>query len=208
MTPTMMTEPGELVRRFTLDEFAELANSLPEDRLELINGEIAMTPPPDATHINLALRIELLLNASYQQLLSLGCSAVGASAWFAVPVGLRDSWVDADAKGPHHVCPDVSVCYTDYLNSARVPPALLVVEVLSVSQRSAIERDLTLKPDVYAALQIPAYWVVDRRDESIWVHTLPVDGQYSQRTRHRADDVLPAPGLEFLSITPARIFSA
>lgn len=196
----------ELVRRFSLAEFNEVANSLPRDRLELINGEIVMTPPPDDPHINLTIRIEDLFDDHRQKIRELGCSAIGPSIWFAVPVPLREAWVVADVKGPHLVCPDVSVCFTDYLHQKRVPPALLVVEVLSVSQRSVIDRDLIDKPDVYAALAIPAYWVIDRRDGTVLVHTDPIDGQYTRRTKYRGDDLLPAPGLEFLAVTPARIF--
>jgi Uma2 family endonuclease len=205
MSSTLETD--DLVRRFSLAEFAEIANSLPDDRLELINGEIVMTPPPNDMHINLTIRIESLLNAHYQQILAMGCSAVGSSVWYAVPVGMREAWVDARVQGPHHVCPDVSVCYTDYLDEKRVPPALLIVEVLSVSQRSAIDRDLINKPDIYAALRIPAYWVVDRRDGTVLVHTDPIEGQYTRRTKYRSGESLPAPGLEFLTITPAQIFA-
>lgn len=207
MTLAGILETPDLVRRLSLAEFAEVANSLPDDRLELINGQIVMTPPPDHPHINLTIRIESLLNSHYQQILDVGCSAVGSSVWYAVPVVLRETWVDSNVKGPHHVCPDVSVCFTDYLDQKRVPPALLVIEVLSVSQRSVIERDLIHKPNIYAALAIPAYWVIDRRDETVLVHTEPIDGEYTRRTNSRGDDLLPAPGLQFLAITPAQIFA-
>jgi hypothetical protein len=52
---------------------------------------------------------------------------------------------------------------------------------------------------------IPAYWVVDRRDRSVWAHTAPRDGKYTRRTQFKGRRKLPAPGLEFLAITPAQI---
>ena len=165
--------PEPLVRRFTLDEFADICHSLPDERLELINGEIVMSPPPDFIHIEQTMSIEHLLAKHWAEIEKLGCRIAGSSAWYVVPHELKEAWVNAGVKGPHHVCPDASVCFADYLRSERRPPALLVIEVISVSKRSEIERDLVSKPDIYAALEIPAYWVIDRRDQSVWVHTAP-----------------------------------
>jgi Uma2 family endonuclease len=197
-----------LVRRFTLEEFAEICHSLPDERLELINGEILMSPPPDDIHIEQTIKVEDLLNNHVNEIRALGCSAVGSSAWYAVPVEMKEKWVEAGVKGPNHVCPDASVCFTDYLRTKRRPPALLVIEVISVSSRSEIERDLVSKPDIYATLEIPAYWVIDRRDRSVWAHTAPKDGQYTLRAQYKGRKKLPAPGLDFLAITPAQIFSS
>lgn len=197
-----------LVRRFTLEEFAEICQILPDDRLELINGEILMSPPPDDFHIEQTIRIEDLLADFVTEVRQVGCSVVGSSVWYAVPVQLKDKWVQAGVKGPDHVCPDASVCFPDYLKTKRRPPALLVIEVISISSRREIDRDLISKPEIYASLEIPTYWVLDRRDQSVWVHTAPVDGQYTIRARHKGDTQLPAPGLDFLTITPAKIFSS
>ena len=198
--------PRELVRRFTLEEFAEISHSLPDERLELIDGEIVMAPPPDDFHIKHTIAIEDLLNDHRLEIRALGCSAVGSGVWYAVPVALKEKWVEAGVNGPNYVCPDASVCFTDYLESKRTPPALLVVEVLSISQQSEIHRDLVSKPNIYATLRIPSYWVLDRRDRSVWVHTAPEDGKYTHRGQFKGRKKLPAPGLEFLAITPAQIF--
>jgi Uma2 family endonuclease len=200
--------PDQLVRRFTLEEFEEMVNLFPDDQLELINGEIIMSPPPDGVHIEQTINVEYLLAKQLSQIEKLGCRVVGSNAWYAVPRELKRVWVEAGGEGPDHVCPDASVCYRDYVKTGRRPPALLVVEVLSVSSRSAIDRDLINKPDIYASLEIPAYWVVDRRDKSVWAHTAPSEGKYTRRAQYKGRRKLPAPGLEFLAITPAQVFSS
>lgn len=195
-----------LVRRFTLKEFEEMVHLFPDDRLELINGEIVMAPPPSFEHMEESMSIEMLLQLHLSDILKLDCRVIGTSAWYAVPVELKESWVQENIKGPDHVCPDASVCYADYLRTERRPPALLIVEIISTSSRREIDRDLISKPDIYASLEIPTYWVIDRRDESVWVHTVPEDGKYTKRVQYKGRRKLPAPGLEFLTITPAQIF--
>lgn len=201
------TAQPPLKRLFTLEEFAQIAHALPDDRIELINGEIVMAPPPDDLHIEQTMGVEYLLAPYYQEIDKHGCVSVGSSVWYAVPVELKSVWVQEGVKGPHHVCPDASVPYRDYLRTNRRPPALLVIEVISVSSKSEIDRDLVRKPDIYASLEIPTYWVIDRRDHCVWVHTEPDDGKYTRRVQHKSDSQLPATGMEFLQITPAQIFS-
>ncbi len=207
-TPELHGSPQPPLKRlFTLEEFAQIAHALPDDRMELINGEIVMAPPPDNFHIEQTMGVEYLLAPYYQEIGKLGCVSVGSSVWYAVPVELKSSWTQEGVKGPNHVCPDASVPYRDYLRTNRRPPALLVIEVISVSAKSEIDRDLVHKPDIYASLEIPTYWVIDRRDKSVWVHTEPEDGKYARRAQIKGDTQLPATGLEFLNITPSKIFS-
>ena len=195
-----------LKRLFTLEEFARIVDALPDDRLELIKGEIVMSPPPDDMRIEQTIRVENLLARHLGEIETLGCQIAGSSAWYAVPLELKQKWVDEGVKGPDHVLPDASVPYSDYLRIDRRPPALLVIETLSISSRSAIDRDLVSKPDIYATLEIPAYWVIDRRDNCVWVHTGPENGQYASRIQYKGQQRLPVPGMDFLNITPAQIF--
>ena len=196
-----------LVRRFTLEEFEETVNLFPDDQLELINGEIVMSPPPDDIHIEQTMNVADLLADYVSEIRKLGCRVAGSFVWYKVPKELKQVWVEAGVDGPDNVCPDASVYFADYVDTGRRPPALLVIEVISVSSRSAIDRDLISKPDIYATLEIPAYWVVDRRDQSVWVHTGPEDGKYTRRAQYKGRRKLPAPRLEFLTITSAQIFA-
>ena len=207
LTEIKTSQKKNLVRRLTLEEFQKIAESLPDDRMELINGEIEMSPPPNFDHIEESMSIEYLLQLHISEIYKLGCRVVGTSAWYAVPTELKESWVTKDVKGPDHVCPDASVCFSDYLRTDRRPPALLIVEIISTSSKREIDRDLIRKPDIYATLEVPTYWVIDRRDESVWVYLAPKDGKYTKQTQYKGRKKLPAPGLDFLTITPARIFN-
>ncbi|HWQ36456.1 MAG TPA: Uma2 family endonuclease [Blastocatellia bacterium] len=195
-----------LVRRYTIEEFVAVAEALPDDRLELINGEIVMAPPPDLIHMQLTDHLLEILADHLKAIRSLNCRLSG-SRYYEVPKTPEDRWGAEGVSGLHEVCPDVSIYYRDYLKKRRRPPAPLVIEVLSVSHRVHIDRDLVTKPEIYAALEIPVYWVIDRRDRSVWVHTAPEDGKYTRLAQYKGRRRLLAPGLEFLAITPAQIFA-
>jgi Uma2 family endonuclease len=111
-----------------------------------------------------------------------------------------------EGAGPTDICPDAVIYYRGYHRANRRPPELLAVEVLSFSNRQNIERDMSLKRRIYAALEVPAYWIIDRRDQSAIAYTGPSGGDYVVCERLKGDQVLPAPGLDFLQITPAQIF--
>lgn len=191
---------------FTIPEFEIVADLFPDHRLELINGEIVMSPPPDKRHQKHAGRLITLFGLHAAQIIELGCQIGGANYFFAVPEEIGEKLAAAGLESPTDVCPDASICFADYLDTDRIPPAQLVVEVLSDSRRGHVFRDMTTKPEIYAALEIPAYWIVDRRDNSVWVHTEHSGSQYVLRQQFKGEAVLPAPGLEFLQITPAQIF--
>jgi Uma2 family endonuclease len=199
---------GTPLRRIvSLEEFADIAAAMPDEKLELINGEIEMTPPPDNFHIEKSDLLLELFAMHLAEITALNCQ-LSQSCWFAVPIEMHDLWVREGVRGPSNVGPDVAIRYRDYLQTNRRPPALLVVEVISVSSKREIDRDLISKPDIYATMEIPTYWVVDRRDQSVWVHTAPEEGKYTKREQIKGRRKLPAPGLEFLHDTPAKIFGA
>jgi len=66
--------------------------------------------------------------------------------------------------------------------------ALLAIEVTHTTHR----RDRQ-KADEYARASVPEYWLVDLVDHEIVVHRAPVDGVYTEVTRHR-DGMFGVPG--------------
>lgn len=203
--PRVKPEPA-LVRRFSLAEFMAVAEALPDDKLELIHGEIVFMPPPSKEHMDLTDRVMELFGLHTAEIIQYG-GRISGSRYYARPAELPAQWVRRNEKGSSHVCPDASIRRLAGSEDER-PPALLVVEVLSLSKPEHITRDLVTKPEIYAALEVPVYWVVDRRDQSVMVYTQPSSGEYKTRTKCQGAEVLPAPGLEFLQLTPAQIFTA
>lgn len=192
---------------FTIEEFKAAADVLPDYRLELIDGELIMTKP-DKRHQKHTRRITTLLGMHAGQIVAMGCEVDGGSAYYEVPEELALQLAAEVGGKPSDVCPDASITYRDYPEVERRPPALLAIEILSDSNSENIKRDLKTKVRIYAALEIPAYWIVDRRDESVLVYTGPSEGVYGEPRKFQGDRILPAPGLEFLQITPAQIFEA
>ena len=199
-----VSEQVALFVPFTIAEFVRVADELPDRNLELINGEIVIMPPPDKRHQKHAVRLNSLFSDHAAEIKALGCAPGGSACYYEV---VKDAAAAPLESPSSNVCPDASILYTDYWETGRRPPALLVVEVLSTSHRVHIDRDLVTKPEIYVTLAIPTYWIVDRRDESVWVYTDPVNGEYRTRRKFQGDEILPAPGLEFLRITPAMIFA-
>lgn len=189
---------------FTLAEFNTIAELLPYRRLELIKGEIKVFPPPDKEHQYLVSSFLMLCAPHAAEIKALGCLIAGSNYYFDVP----ESFLNEEGAGPSAINPDATICYQDYWRTNRQPPALLVVEVLSFSNREVADNDLVTKLAIYAALEIPGYWIIDRRDQSVWVYTQPLDGQYTSHQQLKGDELLPAPGLDFLLITPTQIFAA
>ena len=188
---------------FTIAEFERVVAALPERRLELIKGEIKVFPPPEREHQDLIARFIELCAPHVNEIKALNCTLGGSNYFFEVPANFRDE----EGAGPSDVVPDATICFKRFWSSCQLPPALLMVEVLSFSNQENIKRDLVTKASIYAALQVPAYWVIDQRDQSVWVHTQPRNQRYDKCEQCLGDTLLAAPGLEFLQLTPAEIFA-
>ncbi len=195
--------PTQCLPYFTLAEFKAIAELLAYRRLELIKGEIKVFPPPDKEHQYLASHFIMLCAPHVAEIEALDCLIAGSTNFFEVP----ESFLNEEGAGPSAINPDATICYQDYWYTDRRPPALLVVEVLSFSNREVADNDLVTKLAIYAALEIPTYWIIDRRDQSVWVHTQLHDGEYTSHQQMKGAEVLAAPGLEFLQITPTQIFA-
>lgn len=147
-----------------LSEAAETAGD--RRRYELIQGELSVTPSPNRHH---------------QYAVALFCEVLNGVArsrgWMAQP--------GSDLRGVDSVlCPDVMLIPR---GDDDAWPAL-VIEVTSTN-RSA---DLGPKRSTYAALGIPAYWVLDRHRGALLTFALR-DGTYAEPAVHDRDAVVELP---------------
>lgn len=144
----MATMPGELMtrHRLTVDDYHQMAESGilgPDDRVELIAGEVLDMSPIGSLHAAIVRALARWLSDS-----------VGQSAIVAVqdPIHLDDS------SEPQ---PDIALLKPrpDFYASAHPGPAdtLLIVEVAE----SSLAYDLGVKVPLYARHGIPEVWVID-----------------------------------------------
>lgn len=94
----------------------------------------------------------------------------------------------------------VLVAPADYTD-AHPTTAYLVVEVASTS----LPTDRGIKSDLYAACQIPEYWIVNLVERVIEIHSRPHGGKYRSRTTRQPTDTLHLHAFPDISIPAADI---
>ena len=131
----------------------------PEDRIELLDGEILEVSPQGSRH------------AVGNRLAEEGLRKVSPSGFDVrgqLPIALDD------ISEPE---PDIAVVRggpRDYLDQHPAEPVLLV----EVSE-SSLPHDRLRKLRAYARNSVPEYWIVNLREERVEVHRDPVDEAYT-----------------------------
>ncbi|MFJ9694528.1 Uma2 family endonuclease [Kitasatospora sp. NPDC101183] len=169
--------------QMTLLEEAELvAQRLVGHRVEILGGQITVTPPPDGQHG------EALTNASVP---FLAAGLHGRATRVIQGIGL---WLP---DGPSdYAIPDLSIVDADYADHLMerncYDPAVfrLVVEVTSSNDRA----DLKAKPPLYAGAGVPVYVIVDRRNRRVMVLTEPQGREYRVHAVHHPGQSFTLPG--------------
>ncbi|UXY29496.1 Uma2 family endonuclease [Streptomyces sp. HUAS TT20] len=163
------------------DAADRLWEELPGHRVEILNGSIVVTPPPDGPHQEtLTWLVEEFMKVRARQA---GIKYIlGIGLW--LPTGPDDyavpdfSIVDADYKDAHVE----KNCYSPHVFR-------LVLEVTS----SNWTNDTATKVDVYARANVPAYLIADRRHDEVLLYTDPVDGKYPDPVRFKRGQTVPVP---------------
>ncbi|MEK6299480.1 MAG: Uma2 family endonuclease [Acidobacteriota bacterium] len=154
----------------------------PDDRVELIKGEVVDMSPIGKRHAGCVNRLNKLLNRT-----------VGELAIVSVqnPIGIDDF------SEPQ---PDLALLKPRadfYSNSHLVPTdVLVVIEVCDTS----VEYDRTVKLPLYARAGIPEAWLLILPDDTIEVYSNPKDGKYQKILRLKRGKILVSPtvpGLKF-----------
>jgi len=136
----------------------------PEERVELLNGQVIQKCSYPPIRSSVIMRISTLLHQR-----------------------LRDEPCILSCKHPVRCSrydepePDLSILknQADFYASGHPEPGdvLLIAEITIDS----LERDRTIKATLYATHLIPTFWIVNLQDRQIEVFTQPKDGQYCTR---------------------------
>ncbi|MFF4487048.1 Uma2 family endonuclease [Streptomyces sp. NPDC001544] len=173
----------ELQQELTVGEVADmLARALPGRRVEILQGRLIVTPPPDGSH---ALSLTWLVEAFG------GAGARKVGLRYVQGIGL---WLPA--LPDDFAVPDFSVVDEDFRdalvrkNSYAPNVFRMVVEVTSPSNWSD---DLHTKVECYAQAGIPAYLIVNRKHDEVLLYADPADGKYAAPTRYKRGQTVPVP---------------
>ncbi|MGW7254162.1 Uma2 family endonuclease [Streptomyces sp. NPDC054834] len=171
-----------LQQELTLGEAADmLARALPGHRVEILQGRLTATPPPDGSHA-------LSLTKACRALDLAGIEGSGAER--VQGVGL---WLPTLPED--FAIPDLSIVDEDFRDAHvtknyYAPDVFrMVVEVTS----SNWSDDLGPKVECYAQAGIRTYLVADRKHGEVLLHTEPVDGKYPEPQRFKRGQSVPVP---------------
>jgi Uma2 family endonuclease len=161
-----------------------------DERLELIEGEIIVTPSPSPMHQRVSRRLHRLLEQAIID--------TGLGEFFSAPLDIH--------LAPLTVLqPDLVVLLRDRANfvtqSNVVGPPSLVIEIVSPSTH---HYDLVVKRDLYAHYGVPEYWLVDPEQSTVTIYTDPQDGRY--RGEYATKDVAVSVTIPSLSAELAELF--
>lgn len=150
--------------RFSSDDYfrlGEIGVLRPNERVELIDGEVIEMSPEGTRHFACVSRLMrvLTMHAGESLVVSHG-SLFLPDQYRPMPdvMVLRPSETDYEDAHPTHA------------------DALVVVEVADSSER----HDRIVKTERYAEAGIPEYWLVDLTRDTITIHQNPVSGAYRE----------------------------
>jgi Uma2 family endonuclease len=163
----------------SLIDIAEYAaQSLPHHRVEILEGQLLVTPAADGPH-GLALTDLTLAFAALHR----------KDAYVIQGIGL---WLPS---GDDHAVPDLAVVDKEFrdheIKYKCYDPAVfrLVLEITSTNWRDDVER----KPDAYAGAGVPVYVICDREHGEVIVCTDPRGGEYRTRSVYRKGETFVLP---------------
>ncbi len=187
-----IVEEGVTRHRISVDEYyrmAEVGLLAPDDRVELIEGEIVDMAPIGSGHSGWVNRLNHLF-----------VRAVDERAVVMVQGPIR--------LGPRsEPQPDLAILKprADFYERGHATAAdvLLVIEVSDTTLRY----DLQTKVPLYARHAIPAVWVLDREHRRLRRFRSPSEGRYLDVTETDAPGLDPVPGLDGVAVDLGTVFA-
>jgi Uma2 family endonuclease len=149
-------------------------------RVELIEGEICVTPPANGEHEGIVSRLNRQIIRKDPDDFLFTYTGIGLNVPGASKTG--------------HVVPDLVVapdgCFDDEKQWHDSLPVLLVAEVTSPG---TADRDRDKKIRGYARAGIPIYLLIDREEAEVVVYSEPSDDDYTQAPKHKLGLTVPLP---------------
>jgi Uma2 family endonuclease len=174
-------------RYFTVDEYSRISEAgifSPDDRVELIEGEIIRMSPIGSPH---AACVDRIVNTSLVQLAGRG-----------VIIRVQSPIVLDDYSEPQ---PDITLLRSrsDFYAQGHPKPAdvLLLIEVAETS----VDIDRDVKLPLYAQSGIPEVVIVALPEEAVEFHVDPVGGQYQRVVILRRGDYLESASIPNLRLS-------
>jgi len=162
-------------RKLTVDDFLVMGERglfAPDERLELIDGELYEMTPPSSKHVAWVNRVAKVLERAYGDHTIIQVQS---------PVALTEY------SSPE---PDVAVLqFQDDFYEAELPPAdriLLVVEVAW----SSLGYDRETKLPQYAKARVPEVWIVNLDEQKLEVYREPREDLYRHRLLLNLDEAV------------------
>ncbi len=169
--------------RFTIEDYLKMGEAgilLPEDRVELIDGQVVAMSPIGTWHVVSIMRLNRILAGQLGK-------GYGLSPQGGLNIGKHSQLV-----------PDIVVVPSEdqWDTGLRGPDCLLVIEVAQTS----LATDRTTKKAIYASEGVPEYWIVDLSARAVEVYRDPQDGDYRSRTRYTREMVVPCDSVPGVSV--------
>ena len=176
--------------KMTARQFLELGEDPPGVRLELVDGEVAVSPSPSPEHSHIVVALTSILGP------------------YVKKKRLGRLYIDVDTVfGEHDVRrPDLLYFSADRVHligkKAIEGPPDLCVEILSPSSRTIDKKD---KFRQYETAGVAHYWIIDPRQRSIEAHQLK-GKKYRPSGQAKGSDVVRLPPFPDLDIPLADLW--
>lgn len=176
--------------KMTAEQFLQLGEDPPGVRLELVNGEIAVSPSPVPSHAYVVSALAVLVGSHVKQY-KLGRLYLDVGTIFG-EFDVRRLDMLFFSKDRLHLIGE----------KAMEGPPDLAVEVISPS---SIRADRTDKFNQYQKARVPHYWIVDPRQRSVEAYKLTRTKYRLTITRNK-NDVVRLPPFDDLDIPLAELW--
>ncbi|MGV9389780.1 Uma2 family endonuclease [Streptomyces olivaceus] len=164
-----------------ITEANRIMDRTPGYRVEIVEGQLTATPPPDGPHGEVLTALILLF------------AAAGLHGVHSKVIQNFGVWLPTDAED--YAIPDLAVVDADFRdhlieNNCYDPVCFrLVLEVTSSNWKN----DLKAKVTAYAAAMVPVYVIVDRKHQRLHVLTDPDCADYYTHRVHSPGEIVTLP---------------